>query len=71
VEFRPSQAVLRVLFGELTLRRVGLVPEKDGADLGVTLNGRRVDFNRDGDFLEFGADLDLPVASVLRVTKRR
>ena len=71
VEFRPSQAVLRVLFGELTLRRVGLVTEKDGADLGVTLNGRRVDFKRDGDVLDFGADLDLPVASVLRVAKRR
>lgn len=67
IAIRPSGAVLRVLYGELTLRRLGLNLSTGRKGVSITLEGAPVACKRNPEVIEFDLPVTIPAGSALQV----
>jgi uncharacterized protein (DUF608 family) len=70
IEIGPREAVLRVIRGELSIRRMTL-PWSGAGRVTVTLRGRRLLCRYRGGVFDFGADVTIPEGAALRVAAGR
>jgi hypothetical protein len=70
IEIGPREAVLRVIRGELSIRRMTL-PWSGAGSVTATLRGRRPPCRRRGGVFDFGVDVTIPEGAALRVAASR
>ena len=68
IDIRAEGTVLRVKYGELTIRSIAVNCFDDRADVVVTHQGRRIPCKRIKDVIGFGAPLILSAGTVLRLS---